>query len=55
MASSCKGHLDVVQTLIEAGANVNHSDKVHIWVYMFMYMYTCCGLLPWQPGSYTCR
>ena len=28
MRASLKGHLDVVKTLIEAGANVNHTDKV---------------------------
>ena len=28
MAASRKGHLDAVKTLIEAGANVNHTDKV---------------------------
>ena len=28
MTASDKGHLDVVKTLIEAGANVNHTNKV---------------------------
>ena len=28
MIASDKGHLDIVKTLIEAGANVNHTDKV---------------------------
>ena len=51
MASSCKGHLDVVKTLIEAGANVNHSDKVHIWVYIC----TCtCTLLLWIVAMAAC-
>ena len=26
--ASWKGHLDVVKTLLEAGANINHADKV---------------------------
>ena len=28
MKASQQGHLDVVKTLIEAGANVNHTNKV---------------------------
>ena len=28
MTASDEGHLDVVKTLIEAGANVNHTIKV---------------------------
>ena len=28
MKASEKGHLDVVKTLIAAGANVNHTNKV---------------------------
>ena len=32
MAASFNGHLDVVKTLIEAGANVNQADKVGIVV-----------------------
>ena len=28
MIASAKGHLDVVKTLVEAGANVNHTIKV---------------------------
>ena len=30
MIASDKGHLDVVKTLIEAGANVSHTNKVGI-------------------------
>ena len=30
MGASIAGHLDVVKTLIEAGANVNQADKVGI-------------------------
>ena len=30
MIASDKGHLDVVKTLIEAGANVNHTNKVSL-------------------------
>ena len=33
MAASEKGHLDVVKTLIEAGANVNQGDKVGIYTW----------------------
>ena len=36
MTASNKGHLDVVKTLIEAGANVNHTNKVS------KYMHCCC-------------
>ena len=28
MAASCKGHVEVVKSLIEAGANVDHINKV---------------------------
>ena len=28
MTASKQGHLDVVKTLIEAGANITHSNKV---------------------------
>ena len=34
-----KGHLDVVKTLIEAGANVNHTNKVG------KYLHCCCTLM----------
>ena len=40
IAASYGGHLDVVKTLIEAGANVNHTSKVGI-----------CTLS--SPGLYT--
>ena len=30
MTASKMGHLDVVKTLIEAGANVNHTAKVGV-------------------------
>ena len=30
MIASDEGHLDVVKTLLEAGANVNHTNKVGI-------------------------
>ena len=33
MIASEKGNLDVVKTLIEAGANVNHSNKVGVCIY----------------------
>ena len=29
MVASEKGHLDVIRTLFEAGAEVNHTNKVH--------------------------
>ena len=47
MKTSLNGHLDVVKTLIEAGANVNHTNKVGEYLhccctctlYSYMYMY----------------
>ena len=39
MTASNKGHLDVVKTLIEAGANVNHTNKVGICT-LLLYTYT---------------
>ena len=33
MIASEKGNLDVVKTLIEAGANVNHSNKVGVCIH----------------------
>ena len=38
--ASCHGHLEVVKTLIEAGANVNQTDQVGV-----MYMYGISELL----------
>ena len=38
MTASDEGHLDVVKTLIEAGANVNDTDEVS----KYMYMQCCC-------------
>ena len=40
MIASDKGHLDVVKTLIEAGVNVNHTNKVGV------YHVHCTLLLP---------
>ena len=40
MIASYEGHLDVVKTLIKAGANVNDTDEVG--KYMYMYMHCCC-------------
>ena len=51
MTASDKGHLDVVKTLIEAGANVNHTNKVA------KYMHRCgictCTLYTCITSSYT--
>ena len=42
MIASDKRHLDVVKTLIAAGANVNHSDKVSINTCIYsVVVYTC--------------
>ena len=41
MTASDKGHLDVVKTLIEAGANVNHTNKVGI---SFIALHSSAGL-----------
>ena len=43
MKAGENGHLDVVKTLIEAGANVNHTNKVDTrtcTLLMYTYMYT---------------
>ena len=44
--ASQQGHLDVVKTLIEAGANINQVDKVSTYTYISkpvisMYLYKC--------------
>ena len=39
MTASGNGHLDVVKTLIEARANVNHTNKVGICT-LLLYTYT---------------
>ena len=39
MTASDEGHLDVVKTLIEAGANVNHTNMVGICT-LLLYTYT---------------
>ena len=31
MAASWKGHIEVVKSLVEAGANINHTNKVGIY------------------------
>ena len=36
MAASWKGHIEVVKSLVEAGANINHTNKVGIYYYMHM-------------------
>ena len=33
-----KGHIDVVKTLIEAGANVNETDKVSVCALLYIEM-----------------
>ena len=42
-----KGHLDVVKTLIEAGANVNQSDKVGVCV-LLLYSVNAHPVVPWS-------
>ena len=46
MIASEKGHLDVVKTLIEAGANVNHTNKVGLHTQFcctdIMHIHTSC-------------
>ena len=45
-AASCNGHLDVVKTLLEAGANINQINKVQkVDMYVFstiVNMYSTC-------------
>ena len=48
MAASEKGHLDVVKTLIEAGANVNHTNKVGVY-HVHCTLYYCLS----SAGLYT--
>ena len=43
------GHLEIVKTLIEAGANVNQTDKVHVGV---MYNVHVCAISFILPPSY---
>ena len=40
MIASNEGHLDVMKTLIEAGANVNHTIKVCKYMHV-QYMHCC--------------
>ena len=60
MTASNKGHLDVVKTLIEAGANVNHTDKVgkylhccctctctHVPLVLYTHVYMYVIMMPW--------
>ena len=52
--ASQKGHLDVVKTLIEAGANINQVDKVSTHTYtskpvINTYLYKC------DPSHTACR
>ena len=39
MVASEKGHLDVVKTLVEAGANVNYTNKIGLHTQF------CCTLI----------
>ena len=36
MAGSENGHVEVVKSLIEAGANIKHTSKVSIHSYMYV-------------------
>ena len=45
MVASENGHLDVVKTLIEAGANVNQTNKVRICT---------CTLILWAVAMAAC-
>ena len=50
MRACDEGYLDIVKTLIEAGANVNHTNKVGKMLYVHIFLvhvyhrlvYTCC-------------
>ena len=60
MTASDKGHLDVVKTLIEAGANVNNTNKVgkylhccctctctHVPLVLYTHVYMYVIMMPW--------
>ena len=36
MAASEKGHVEVVKSLVEAGANINHTSKVGRYMYILI-------------------
>ena len=40
--ASNRGHLDIVKTLIEAGANVNQTNKVSLSVELFVILQGVC-------------
>ena len=65
MIASYNGHLDVVKTLIEAGANVNHTNKVGKYMHccytvllyhtlVFIQVYAVCHNNAMGSNYYTC-
>ena len=44
-----KGHIDVVRTLIEAGADVNQTDKVSVCALLFYFISVHFALVPPVP------
>ena len=54
--ASWKGHLDVVKTLIEAGANIHQADKVsQLHTYLHVYDIIACDQCACDPSHTLCR
>ena len=55
LKASYEGHLDVVKTLIEAGANVSHTNKVGKYMHCCTFTCTCTySPLASHARIYTC-
>ena len=54
MTAVINGHLDIVKTLFEAGANVNQTDKVGICA-LLLYSISAHTVVPNVPKLYSCK